>query len=470
MSQASQTFQILNEDRDAFSSIRAAEVCSIETAKGIGLFDADKYYHGGDATNIRTFSSAVANDATRTYSLCKENPPDDYQDKERAQPLCSLMSPGLVPKEGGTCGRPDGECPPGFTFEPATGECRKPIQNIMRRREEMCDEQWHDWFTLPNYSLNNRYEKVNGVCHQPCPANTLPGRGTDPVTGKDRGKANIAKCVDKTEYLGGKFGGDSDYCNLAWIKRLSVKLPELGDEYLSHYPTFATNGSKAMEMAANEGAAMVIASSMKGLENLNAHSENMEKVCRNRVDTTERLTEAYAICENINRNGPAAQGQYISQVRKTLKALYPTMAMDKIEKDVRNRYKVLKQACHYTFCDKDKADSDRANIIGKPALCFSKSDIERIALKEKDSLTTELESTGLDYPEAYIPGAPAAEEKRVVQRTSMNIINALFIMMAVIVIGSGIYFIIKGILNNQSVEEEIGSAHDIIKKHNATPP
>jgi hypothetical protein len=194
-------------------------------------------------------------------------------------------------------------------------------------------------------------------------------------------------------------------------------------------------------------------------------------VCRNRVDTTARLTEAYAICENIKRNGTAAQGQYISQVRKTLKDLYPTMAMDQIEKDVRNRYKVLKQACHYTFCDKNKADSDRANIIGKPALCFSKSDIERIALKEKDSLSTELDSTGgLDYPEAYIPGAPAAEEKRVVQRTSMNIINGLFLMMAVIVIGSGIYFIIKGILNNRSLEEEIGTAHDIIKKHNATPP
>jgi len=244
-------------------------------------------------------------------------------------------------------------------------------------------------------------------------------------------------------------------------------LPELGDEYLSHYPTFATNGSKALEMAASEGAAMIIANSMIGLENLNKHSDNMEKACKNRVDTIERLTEAYRICENIHRNGQTAEGQYISNMRKTLKLLYPTMAMDKIEKDVRNRYKVLKQACHLTFCEKE--DSDRANIIGKPSLCFARSDVERISLKEKDSLSTELDSEGMDYPEAYIPGAPALDDGRILQRTSMRIIDTLFIMMAVIVVFSGIYFIIKGIFNNVSFEESIGSAHEMASRLIAQP-
>ena len=432
-------FTVLNEDAEMYSVIRPAEVCSIETAKQLGLFDKNNYFKGAEGNTVRTFSSKP-NDASRPYHLCTENVDDGT-----AKPLCSLIAPGLIPQKGGGCGRPEGECPPTFKWDAKTKSCKKPIQAVKQPRHTHCEQQWHDWFTVPNSHFKNGFEMVDKKCFAPCPASTLPIRGTDPVQGDNRGADDLKRCVDKVEYMGGKYGDEPDFCNLAWIKRLSVKMPDLETEYVSKFPNFALTGSDAISLATKEGVADIVKATMRAPENISIHPEITEGVCSKEIDTPERLTEAYGICQNILRNPSQSEGKYIEDMTRTLKMVNNNLSPAALRKDILKRYKLLKQACHYTFCD--KVDSQRASAIGKPPLCFPASDIQRLDLQENDPLSSKLGAGPGDYPEQYLEEAPTTIDKKIVQRSIRKIANGLLYLALIVCIVLGIYFIVTGIID-----------------------
>lgn len=454
-------YTVLNEDADMYSVIRPAEVCSIETAKSLGIFDKTHYYKGESRKNVRTFSPATQRDAQRPFSFCKESAPGALGEDEAARPMCSLIAPGLIPKRGNTCGRPDGECPPGFTYDNRTKSCKKPIRAVKQKREQHCSKQWHDWFTIPNFGLKNGYEMVNGQCLEPCPENTLPIRGKDPITNEVRGSDSIKQCVDKIEYIGGKYQGEPDFCNLSWIKRLSVKMPSLGEEHVSKYPLFAVSGSQALEQAANEGVNDILKETLRSPENLAPHPEITDGVCAKNVDTPERLQEAYAICKNIQQNTSQAQSKYIEDMSRTLKMVNNNINPQQLRTDILNRFQVLKQACHYTFCDDAVSQSERAKLIGKEPICLPKSEIQRAALSSRDPLTSQLSSVPGDYPDQYTESAPSAQDRKVVQTFTKRIVNALLYLLTYLCIFMGVYYIIDGILDFKSFPGTQGYAAEI---------
>ena len=451
-------YTVLNEDAEMYDIIRPAEVCSVETAKSLGLFHRTKYFKGQSQDDVRTFSSSISRDAERPYKLCKEEAAGLWETGESARPLCTLIAPGLLPKKGGTCGRPDGECPPGFTWDARAKTCKKPIQAVKQRREQHCSKQWHDWFTVPNWSFSNGYEMVKGTCYEPCPANTLPIRGTDPVTGESRGTDNIQRCVDKMEYMGGLYGNEPDFCNLAWIKRLSTKMPDIGQEHMSKYPLFAVNGSESLESAAKEGVIDILRETLRSPENLAPHSDVMEGVCARKVDTAERLTDAYAICQNIRRNPVQTESKYIDDMSRTLKLMNNNIKPAELQKDIKNRFKVLKQACHFTFCDDKNSQSQRASLIGKEPICFNAKDIDRADLKERDTLSNELQALPGDYPEQRTEEAPATSDPKVIQRFTKTIANVLLNLVLITCFVMGAWLILSGIFGSIGISGKMFNA------------
>ena len=439
-------YTVINEDADMYKVVRPAEVCSIETAKTLGLFDREDYYWGESKSTLRTFSSGpgARSDAQRPHQLCKESYGNGLGTKPSAKPLCTLIAPGLVPV-GKACGRPEGDCPPGFKWNAETKSCDKPVRAVKQKREKHCSKQWHDWFTVPNWVMKNGYEMVDGKCYAPCPINTVPVRGADPVNGESRGTDDLKRCVDKTEYLGGKYSSEPDFCNLSWIKRLSVMMPGIGEEYMREYPRFAVNGSEAVEAAAKEGIIDIIKETMRSPENLSAHPDVTDGQCSQLVDTPERLTEAYGICENIRKNPVSAENKYVEDMTRTLKLVNANMKPDAMKADILNRFRLLKQACHYTFCD--ASGSRRAKIIGKEPLCFSESDIKRADLKEIDVLTSQLQAAPGDYPDQSLEVAPSTTDSKVMQRTTRKIADFLLMLAVAICVLVGLYFIGKGIFD-----------------------
>lgn len=373
-SQYDRVFESINANSDDFKIVRPGEVCSIATAKALGVFDIQNYYPAS-MNNTRTYSDAVADDARRPNKLCHE-----YTDDEYAQPVCPLVSPGLqtfVEKDGfSTCRFPT--CPTGFV-DKGNGVCEKPIQRNILQRAANCQEQWHDWFTVPNYHMGNGYSNVAGSCFAPCRPDHVPFSGIDPDTGKDRGESQLDKCVDKVEYLGGKFAADSDHCTIAWVKRLSADSTNIPAENKATFPRYLIEGSAAVATQADRTADVIMNAANTTLENVGPDSLAQAAMCKAKVETPERLADAYAICEQIKADG--ANG--LRDFKERMKRTFPRMLDETIEA----KWRVLNQACHYSFCDKDSG-SDRAARINRPQLCFPADAIARVNIPNRDTPPT----------------------------------------------------------------------------------
>lgn len=380
-------YNVLNENPDDFSTVRPGEVCSIETAKELGVFHSTNYYTQALA-DTRTYGDAVANDASRKHLLCTES-----VESNSAQPLCPLVAPGLQAHtvDGETrCKYPS--CPPGFTKK-TNGDCSKPkVRNIVNRSSK-CQEQWHDWFTVPNYHMGNGYATEATKCYAPCPSFHVPLNGTDPDTGKNRGTTKLDVCVDKIEYLGGKFADESDFCTISWVKRLSSDAESIMAEAEGRYPQYLYDGVPKVRQDAQVNVANAVVASHARLENLQNDSVRQVIMCKNTVETEERLKAAYETCKEVltdrgQANSPAYR-TYADRMRRS----FPSIT----DKEVKDKWRILNQACHYSFCDEV---SDRAGRIHQPPLVFPAEAIARIDLDGKQYTTPEFEaaSTAEPYP------------------------------------------------------------------------
>lgn len=442
-------YTIVNEDADMYSIINAGEVCSIATAKKWNFFDRDKYF-SQQSNEIKTFSDNVNNDNAKKYQLCTQT-----EDKTKAQPLCGLISPGMIPKGNGKCGYPNEQCPPGFKWNPTTKRCNKPIHKIMHNRKEHCSSKWHDWFTVANANLGNKYEMVKNKCYKPCQDSKVPINGTDPVTGENRGTSDLKKCVDTIEYLGGKYANEPDFCNLGWIKRLTVntntqsKLPNIEDEVSDKYPKFVKNSSRTVDEAVRDGVKEIINASFDLPQNLRPHSDMTERICSRNVDNPERLQEAYNICKRLDKNqkpeNQYTEEQYIADMKKTLKYANRSMNTEtkSVTDDIKNRFRLLNQACHYTFCD--KTGSRRAAKINEAPVCLTPAQIERVALKKRSNIAVDLTARPGMYPQQTTERSAYAHNTQIVKSKIRTFINTFMGIALTACYITGIYFIAMGI-------------------------
>jgi len=332
--------------------VNAGERCTIEQAKALGIFDA-KMHTSRAFPAVRTFNATVDQAQERgAHALCQAG-----AEGAVAHPFCVLEhGAGFRRKPGfpDTCIAAG--CPTGFAAEGITG-CKKPIQDAVVAKAARCDERPYDWFMVPNYHLGNGHKKVGNACYAPCPADQVPLYGTDPVDGSTSSFEAVdapAKCTPKADYFGGKYADTSDFCPIAWVKRLSAtpdRVAADGVRAAAAVKGTANGHRDALEKALAADAARISQAAHANLENVRPMpTPEAAQACAT-LATVERLKDTYATCE-LAKNEP-----------RTIENMWgddpPALRQKKTA--------VLRGACHALFCDQKE---NTAATLDKEPLCF----------------------------------------------------------------------------------------------------
>lgn len=356
-----------------YDSVSAGEVCTIQKAKELGVFDKTNYFtkSSGYDSNVRVFNKNRDRASQHTRSLCVQN-----TDGTEARAECGAeFGFGFVRKPG----YPDkciaAECPTGFE-ENSAGVCTKPLKDAVLVKRARCDERWYDWFAIPNYHLGNRYyAPKEGQCYGYCPPGNVPAFAKDPVDGSSvdlSSKDDLTKCVSRQEYFGGKYAAGSEYCPVAWIHRMAAtpeSMRRSGEtlKKMSVAEAAAADGSSENSEVTRRfkdalvGDAKTTAVTMsKMLENVELKDSAQAAACK-KINTVERLTTAYKICDAIQKD----EERYLQRLNED-----STGAISEAQNA--KRVQVTKQACNALFCN-PKVDPYTADLIGRDPICFKLS-------------------------------------------------------------------------------------------------
>ena len=344
--------------------VSAGEVCSIQAAKDLGIFDNTRFYKPGYET-IRTYNKNIDRNGAFTHKLCAESTVRD-----EASLLCPLVKNagiGFTSKSGGKC--ITSECPTGFTEDKNDPTvCKKPIKEKIVPLNMRNDEQYDDWYTIPNYHLGNKYASSNTVHFAACPGNSIPYYAIDPVdnvTLDSDMKDQIDVCVDKSLYMGGKYSEVPNFCPVSLIKRVGSSRAELLNYYLQ-----VSNNSEIPESEKQKIFRLV--ESIKGVNfsNLGPLSTETETACSRLNQDSDKLMEAYNICEQLARNEDSFMSKFTGE----------PSSLTKLRRDA------CKYSCQQLFGvppeerNNPLATSENATRIEKPTLNFP--DVEQIQFEE----------------------------------------------------------------------------------------
>lgn len=400
----------------------AGEVCSVETAKSLGIFNRDSYYNGRDYDGVKTFNPAVDSETARSEEICRQN----IMGSE-ATPVCAVMpnaGVGTTAKPGrpGVCVTHG--CPPGFE-EGRDGLCQKPLEDALVSKKSRCDERWTDWFMLPNYHLGNTFYSVGpGKCYAPCPSGQVPAYARDPVddTAVDfSSEDDLGTCIDRGEYFNGKYAEGSEFCPIAWVHRLGVTAREIEEQLQTAYDTAMaeSGGVKNTHMVdtereRRETALAIMNAASAAMEAVDMPTATQTAACK-KLGTMERLQKAYDICEQIKTNEDAFM--------KRLEDENGDSALKQEQKTM-----VLKTACDALFCN-EKWDPYTAEMISREPICIKN-------IKNVDLMATD--PSGGAGGDATAP-LPTAKKQRDFFRTSIGRAAAIIMLC---IFGTLIYFAI----------------------------
>jgi hypothetical protein len=394
------------------NKVSAGEVCSIETAKKLGIFDNTNYYLPQYDT-MKTYNDKIDNLENRTnFKLCTVN-----NLNTNAFPLCTLTPNagiGFTTKSGyNKCIA--SECPPGFEEDENNPTiCKKPIQYRTYSLKDRNDERWYDWFTVPNYHLGNKFGSSNNIHYKPCKPDMVPNYAKDIVdnVAKDWSSVDeIDRCINKNTYFAGKYANTADYCPAAYVKLMGSSRQELVNQYLKLANTENLSQSQLREILAIE---KVIKSN--NTENLDFPTDEMTAAC-SKINTNERLEETYQTCQQLMDNENVFMSKFTNE-----------------SESLRNlRRDITKYNCHNLFCATDTNENNAARI-DKDSLCYP--DIAK--LKIADTIRQYQEEQR--KKNKNLPSITSNKEKKEL----MNNIKTLFFrMLGFLVIAIIIFLIYK---------------------------
>lgn len=99
---------------------------------------------------------------------------------------------------------------------------------------DICDERWYDWFTIPDYHNGNNYSsqlsfsKQKKICYKPC------NYGSIPINEKDN-KNNITKCINRDLIDNGRLKNTFMYTPYSMIILLGSTKKDLIELYQSEF-------------------------------------------------------------------------------------------------------------------------------------------------------------------------------------------------------------------------------------------
>jgi len=284
-------------------------------------------------------------------------------------------------------------------------------------KRNFCEENWYDWFTVPNYHLGNNFaakkEDNSTTCYAQCPTYSVPAFGTDPNDGESQSLLDrsdkIDKCVTRDTYFSGKYATGSDFCPLTKIHQIHnsvrndlkdyvekkypqeniafITTPESKDtvDQASRLKTLETSiqnneinptfeelnevhNSKEYQGALTAQIGSVVSKLQQPIDVAEVRPPGyaeMVNAC-NSLNTRERATEAYAICHKLHEMESIENETERASVQSSL-----------FNNDT-NRMNMMKQACHAVFCnDKSTASTYVEGETVEPT-CFPNVGLDEI--------------------------------------------------------------------------------------------
>jgi hypothetical protein len=364
--------------------VSAGEICTIQKAKDLGLYNVNEEAFIPGLENMRTYTSANPNDYKKDEALCRIS-----GDGAFAYPLCPIQQGFAfthVPGDPSRCRT--ASCPTGFALGPGQ-TCVKPIHTMFKERASQCEERPTDWYSIPYYHLGNGYTRgPDGKCYEPCMGsnNEVPLVGEDPVDKVAWGvdftdatvSANGTRCTALDGYFGGKYKGTDAYCPTAVIKRLATGYSniqvEMKDGAMENMGDLYDRLPSSMKVKINSSIsadAVAVGSKLKtDLANIKRPTRAVKIACERAVEPDE-MSKLYATCVDL-KNRPGVLSQ---QWRMEDSGITDTM--------IKTRRIVMEQACHEVFCN----NPHNASGVGGQPVCFSVKKASDEDLKEHNERT-----------------------------------------------------------------------------------
>lgn len=417
--------QCVNERK--LTKVSAGEVCSIDTAKKLGIYDSEEYYKAG-YDMIKTFDEAKdAVENRGAFSICSYN-----SFKKKAYPYCPIVAGvNYTTKMGDVSKCIAVECPPDFVNdENDPKKCIKPNIKKVIPLQSRNDERLHDWYSIPNYHLYNRYSSSNNTHFAPCPENMLPYFATDPVDGvatdyNASTEDQVHRCVSKDIYYGGKYAGTSDYCPISWIKRAGSTKQDIVNNITDKLTEVEKNGKKeqttpemrTLQNNADKEATRIIQEINKGfgkkmnLEGMINPSTETRLAC-DPMNTEERLKEAYDTCAKLKEN----EGDF---TQRLINGNGDSTALASL------KTKIAKYNCYELF----GSDESKASLIDRENIPFD--DIREIDMEKE---LREYEKTVKEKREVGNTITSNSEKKKLIDLVMFRSIKWLWILIFIVVL------------------------------------
>ena len=429
--------------------VSAGEVCSLDVAMSTGILGNtlnNEYYIDGYST-LKTFNSNIDTSA-KVSALC-----DVSADKSSAYAICPLeLGLGFTATSKNKC--MTSECPTSFTeYKDAKGnvddtKCVKPSIEQTALLRNKIDERWHDWFSIPEYHLGNKYAKVNDANYAPCAKGFVPNYSNDPVDGakssymiSENTTDTSNRCISKDKYFAGKYKESPSYCPTAWIMRAGATKEDLSKMYkkliddLPHKDD-PTQDPTALTLLKADIDRYVTEEIYKPIQNdgfsesaYNIMSEEDSYACSTLNTDIAHLEVPYDICTTLKNIG---QEKFVQNI------------MDKNKDTDKNvatiKYLRAKQACHSVFCN-TKGDSPLSKLGGATAICFPEVEQENIETRIK---VTEAERVKIDA----LPEINSNKGRDLLLNTILKwpvlMIVMTFVLIGLYVLWKELYYVIFG--------------------------
>jgi len=147
------------------------QICTIEQAQLYGVYDSNRIFSKNDINDDELKEIQLYNTNTNSknlkYSICDN----------KGEANCALTNPWLS-RINDKCSYPKSilnHLPNSFK---ATDTGFKKPQDIPVFFDNVCQERWYDWFTIPYYHLGNGYytDTTTNQFYKPCTDNKIPDK------------------------------------------------------------------------------------------------------------------------------------------------------------------------------------------------------------------------------------------------------------------------------------------------------
>lgn len=228
-----------NDEYNIQNLVIPSAVCSLDISKNNGWFnDNDTSSFFGNNEHLKKIENRIKTttddflNGEKPFELCTTN-----EDFSKGYENCAITSPWrTLNKENEKCQIKEGKCPPSFEFK--EGKCVIPLKNMeyfQREKIGFCETKWYDWYSIPNYHLNNKYQKFLrkgkqnldvSRCFKPCKLGEIPYN----VISKNDYDENHNKCILKKDANFGLYS-KNNYCPIAVVLLLGTDKEKLAESY-----------------------------------------------------------------------------------------------------------------------------------------------------------------------------------------------------------------------------------------------